>query len=105
MKNIKLSLQVLMKKLGLNGKRVASSIFLALFGVFWNLYFSFSEIIAQKGFLCQEFWLVAIVAFANTMFYFLNKETFLEIEQEQWFKKDVYSAFFAIGKQEFKMNS
>ncbi len=97
-------MQVLFEKLGVNGKRVSSSIFLTLFTVFWNLYFSFSEIIAKFGFFCQEFWIVAIVAFANTMFYILNKETFLEIELEQWFKKDVYQAFFTIAGKEFKMN-
>ena len=63
-----------------NEKWDSSTIYLLLIELAWVVYFSFAEIIAQKGLACQEFWIVAIVASASPIYYltFLNELKLLE---------------------------
>lgn len=63
-----------------NEKWGLTGTYLLLIELAWVFYFSFANIIAQKGLACQEFWIAAIVASASPIYYltFLNELKLLE---------------------------
>ncbi len=74
-----------------NEKWRLDSVYLSLVNFAWITYFWFSDIIAQKGLACKEFWIVAIVVSTTPIYYltFLNELKILE--KTQTFKEKVLS--------------
>lgn len=90
-----------------NERGLTALIFLSLFIITWKMYFSFANIIAEQGSLCQEFWIILMLASASIKFYFKNYKLFKKIEQEKWFINSVYTAFrivFNLNKRYFTMS-
>lgn len=74
-----------------NEKWALDSIYLLLIELAWVLYFSFANIIAQKGLACQEFWFVAIVASVAPIYYLTFLSELKILENSDAFKGKVFN--------------